>query len=226
MSLLIPGGSYGFKKRKIKSTSSDLLLTSSKKKPRKNYSALTTYSINLIQFYNTFIRIKKYLLLQLLFVYTMLVMVVNIPFYFFVSLLFGTVSYSLPLSPAKLTEPNSKTKKKTIYERTALNSLIRRSLKKDFIKKYFDIDAVLDELEEDAYESETFEKSDFFASLDALAVKREMTLNRNDSINAIELPIVMNNMDKCHSVEINGTRRIENLTEISIFNRIYSFIIL
>ncbi len=100
--------------------------------------------LDLIKFYNCFIRFQKFICLNILFCFTIF-QIVKIPFYFFYSLLFCNVYYnkndfceSTPSTQqadkaCKLKEPKTN---KSLINRTLLNSLIRKSMDKRFVFKY------------------------------------------------------------------------------------------
>ena len=76
------------------SKSSPTILTATKRSNResssKNY--LTTYMIGLIRFYNFFMRVKKFFVLNILFLYTIFELI-QLPFYFGLSFIINNVDY-------------------------------------------------------------------------------------------------------------------------------------
>lgn len=101
--------------------------------------------IELIRFYNFFIRIQKFILLNFLFLYT-LAHLIRLPFYFFFSFLFSNLNYgsneAQPLIEEKKEEiikvvKQEPKRRKSFIDRTLLNHLVRKSTDKRFVKKYF-----------------------------------------------------------------------------------------
>jgi hypothetical protein len=112
------------------------------KKKKMKYS-LTTYTIQLIRFYNCFIRLFKFIWLNILFFYTLFELI-KIPFYFLFSSLSTNLNYNnnntdddcdlnANKKDNKLIKP-----KRNFFDRTLLNNLIRKSNNKKFVLKYFD----------------------------------------------------------------------------------------
>ncbi len=111
------------------------------KKKKMKYS-LTTYHSQLIKFYNCFIRLFKFIWLNILFFYTLFELI-KIPFYFIFTSLSPNLNYNnnndddCDLNANKKDNKLIKPKKK-FFDRTLLNNLIRKSSNKKFVLKYFD----------------------------------------------------------------------------------------
>ncbi len=159
-----------------------------KKKPLKDYSGLTTYSIKLIKFYNFFVRIMERFILNFLFFYAIFMLLFKLPYYFFTSFIGSSITYAESEIESEKPGLIIKTKKK-LSDRTILNTLARKSLKKGFIEKYFYADTNLENCEMNK-QSMTLKSTDFFADLDAKAAKRERLHRKNSMINIIDLPII------------------------------------
>ena len=110
------------------------------KKKKMKYS-LTTYTIQLIKFYNCFIRLFKFIWLNILFFYTLFELI-KIPFYFLFSSLSTNLNYNNNDDDCDLNANKKDNKlikpKKKFFDRTLLNNLIRKSSNKKFVLKYFD----------------------------------------------------------------------------------------
>jgi hypothetical protein len=183
------------------------------KEHRQDYSALTTYSIKLIKFYNFLVRIKERCILQLIFFYTIFMLLFKLPVYFFTSFFGISVTYAEPAAE-ETEKPTQLVKtKKTFSDRTILSTLVRKSLKKDFIQKYFGTEPILKDHELND-EVKTFTSSDFFASLDVQASKRGRFYRKNSIINMIDLPIVTAENFRQQSLFSTGTTKYLNNTYI------------
>ena len=159
----------------------------------------------MIRFYNFFIRVQKFILLNILFLYT-LVQLIKIPFYFFFSFLFSNLYYKTNdlcdiNSTASIPQTKDTKIRKTIFDRTLLNQLIRKSIDKKFVHKYFN-KYVNDEVELEI-------KSDDCIKL---AVSEH---NFND--NVILINEVKSNI-KNICFETHNSIRIENKTYLSLNN--------
>lgn len=110
------------------------------KKKKIKYSP-TTYTIQLIRFYNCFIRLFKFIWLNIIFFYTLFELI-KIPFYFLFSSLSTNLNYNNNDDDCDLNANKKDNKlikpKKNFFDRTLLNNLIRKSNNKKFVLKYFD----------------------------------------------------------------------------------------
>lgn len=154
-----------------------------KRRFTKKFSTLTTYSVNLIKFYHYFTEWRDYMLRYFWF-FIFIFQVFQIPVKFLTWLLQGWPGAVANKMTPKLLKRSSS----FVFERTTLNHLARSSTVKDFINKYVDYDAVMDEWNSQTNNENTLTDVDEFFS--GLGSTRRDRIYSHDNMTVNETPLV------------------------------------
>jgi hypothetical protein len=157
-----------------------------KRRFTKKFSTLTTYTINLIKFYHFIAEWRGFMLKNFWFLFIIL-QIFQLPVK--VLTCFLKIFRGLPGSITKsLTPKRLKRSSPYAFERTTLNYLVRRSIVKDFLNKYVDYDAVMEEWHSTQQTNSTVADVDeFFSDLGSTRMDR---IYSHDHLSVNEVPLV------------------------------------